>query len=182
MRNLKDLNDDVLLLRYRKSGDSACISQLYTRYSHLVLGVCLKYLGNREDAEDVTIEVFTGALEKWKTDEINSVPAWLHVVARNKCFNVLERQKRFLDILREKQSELHEPVDEQAQTSEEWLCYLRTALSELPEMQRFCIESFYFRQMSYKHISEAASLTFDEVRSHVQNGRRRLRQLMKKTA
>ncbi len=182
MHELNELIDDVLLVRYRSTGDVACVAELYTRYSHLVLGMCLKYLGSREDAEDITLEVFEVAIGKWKSEEVKNVPAWLHVVARNKCLNVLERQKRFSKFVQEKKSECPESIDESDISVEEWIHFLHTAVEELPEKQRYCLESFYFNQMSYKQIALASSLTFDEVRSHVQNGRRRLRQLMNKTA
>ena len=56
-------NDKYLLERIAK-GDPAGISDLYDRYKTLVFSVAYNVLGNMEDAEEVTIDVFSKVWEK----------------------------------------------------------------------------------------------------------------------
>ena len=50
--------DSEILLLYKKSGDLSLIGKLFTRYTSLVYGVCLKYLKDRELAKDAVMQVF----------------------------------------------------------------------------------------------------------------------------
>jgi len=56
--SLASLSDNQVVDHYRTTGDNACIGELYRRYAHLVLGVCIKYTGNREEARDIAMGVF----------------------------------------------------------------------------------------------------------------------------
>ena len=52
------MNDQQLLLSYRHDGNSRWVGELFERYKHLLFGVCLKYLKNREEAKDALMGVF----------------------------------------------------------------------------------------------------------------------------
>jgi hypothetical protein len=49
--------DEELLKRFRGDGDIEILGQLYERYMHLVYGVCLKYLEDREAAKDEVMNI-----------------------------------------------------------------------------------------------------------------------------
>ena len=46
-KNIQSLTDNELIAKYKKTGDGSLVGELYKRYSHLVYGVCLKYLKNK---------------------------------------------------------------------------------------------------------------------------------------
>ena len=50
--------DEELLKRFRENGDIEILGQLYERYMHLVYGVCLKYLEDRDTAKDEVMNIF----------------------------------------------------------------------------------------------------------------------------
>jgi len=52
---------------------------------------------------------------------------------------------------------------------------LETAISQLNEAQRRCIELFYLEERSYREVAEATGFSMNEVKSHLQNGRRNLK-------
>ncbi len=54
----KDDSDESFLKQYRLSGNLEVLGNLYSRYMHLVYGVCLKYLKNRDDAKDAVMQIF----------------------------------------------------------------------------------------------------------------------------
>jgi len=57
-RRINTGSDEELLARYREEGDIGMLGQLYERYMHLVFGVCLKYLEEREWAKDEVMNIF----------------------------------------------------------------------------------------------------------------------------
>jgi len=48
----KSLSDIELLVKHKNSDDNIFIGELFERYTHLVFGVCMKYLRNEEDSKD----------------------------------------------------------------------------------------------------------------------------------
>lgn len=55
---------------------------------------------------------------------------------------------------------------------------IEEALSQLDERQSACIRLFFFEQKSYKDISDITGFDVSEVKSYLQNGKRRLRGLL----
>ena len=64
--------------------------------------------------------------------------------------------------------------------SESRLALLEEAVSALNEEQKICIELFYLKKQSYQDVAEIAGFTVNEVKSHIQNGKRNLKLYMMK--
>ena len=62
-KKIQSLTDNEIISKYKKSGDNSLVGELYKRYSHLVYGVCLKYLKNEEESKDAVLEIFENLLE-----------------------------------------------------------------------------------------------------------------------
>ena len=81
----KNLTDEELVHRYRNSHETTYIGELYQRYTHLVFGVCMKYLHNDAEAEDATMQIFEKLIQDLKKHHITSFKPWLHMVVKNHC-------------------------------------------------------------------------------------------------
>lgn len=176
------LADHELILKYRRESDPEVISELFTRYTHLVFGVCLKYLDDKDDAKDAVMEIFEGLMEDIPAYEILNFKSWLHSVTRNHCLMKLRKNKfthlepeeitkKSDEIFMESPGDLHQDIDLEEYTLRE----LETALGFLKEPQRVCIELVYLKEKSYVEVSEMTGYSMNEVKSHVQNGKRNLR-------
>lgn len=183
--DIKQLDDQEVLKRFRSNGDMRCIEEIYKRYSHLIFGVCLKYLRSRENAKDATLAVFEKLIVELKRHEITSLPFWLHTVTKNHCLRVLKLEQR-IDT-----TELTPQREGKAMNEDEWqeqqdlemeLTALESALQHLSGGQGICIRLFYLEQRSYQEISESTGFSLNEVKSHIQNGKRNLRLMLKRTA
>src|SRR5579871_3069027 len=86
-------SDSELILLYKETGDLAVIGQLYTRYTSLVYGVCLKYLKDRDDAKDASMQVFEKLIQLLKGHEVENFKSWLYVTARNHCLMCIRSKK-----------------------------------------------------------------------------------------
>ena len=53
-RKFANLSDNELIERFRYSHDNQYVGELYGRYAHLVLGLCIKYYKDVEIAKDAT--------------------------------------------------------------------------------------------------------------------------------
>jgi RNA polymerase sigma factor (sigma-70 family) len=84
-----NLNDEELLARYRQGRDNQWLGLLLQRYTMLLLGVALKYLKDRENAEDAVQQIFLKALTQLPQGEILNFKGWLYVLMRNHCLQLL---------------------------------------------------------------------------------------------
>lgn len=122
--------------------DDAALAELYQRHVHTLLSFIRRYVGTREDAEDVLLEVFLAAMERNALMGLGEGEqlAWLRRVAHNKCVDMYRRSVRrpaipldnALDVLYEPEEQTPEQV---ALRSEEY-ALLRDYLLHLPAQQQ----------------------------------------------
>ena len=68
------------------------------------------------------------------------------------------------------------------ESPEEQLKALHHCLEKLPEEQRTSITRFFLEEMSYADIVEQTGFTLNNVKSYIQNGKRNLKNCIKKQA
>ena len=174
------LSDTDIINRYKKPGDAEVLAPLFDRYIHLVFGVCLKYLNNKEEAKDAAMEIMESLMDKLLQHEIRNFPSWLHSVSRNYCLMRIRNRKEnlFIEIDKRKSEQmpvesdedLHQKIEEEAQLSE-----IGEAIVSLNHEQKQCIQLFYFEKRSYDEIADETGYSLNKVKSHIQNGKRNLR-------
>lgn len=177
-KRTSSLSDLELLEAYRKNQDKALIGELYNRYAHLVYGLCLNYLQDREQSRDAVLNLFEKLLITLKDNKPDNFSNWLCFVARNHCISELRKQqvKRNRDeIYAADIHALTAQEEEDPQSREERLLRLENAIKTLGEDQRRCIELFYFGDKSYREIAVITGFSEKEVKSHLQNGKRNLK-------
>ena len=86
------------LVRGLRAGRRDAFERLYGEYHAPIYNLCARVLGDREEAKDVTQEVFIKAFDQLPQADAESfgLRAWLYRVATNACFNHL-RSRRKLD-------------------------------------------------------------------------------------
>ena len=172
-KTYQSLSDAELVKMYKDKSSSAIIGELYTRYGHLVMGTSMKYLKNKANAEDLTMQVFEQLPKKISSHNIQRFKSWLYMVTKNECLMLL-RKKRHLttEIMKELESsnELHLKEEKEVQ-----LNLLEQAITKLKDEQRHCIELFYLEQKSYQEIVFELKMDLKKVKSAIQNGKRNLK-------
>lgn len=169
-------SDLELLEAYIKKDDKEAVTILYDRYIHLVYGVSLKYLKDREKAEDATMALFEKLLIQLKQQSITSFRSWLYATAKNHCLMIL-RGKTFHKteienvLFMESAEELH-PLDRDLEGIYE---ILEKCIKELKQQQRSCIELFYYKKNNYEEIVALTGYELKKVKSYLQNGKRNLK-------
>lgn len=174
--------DIELITSYRKSGDNAFVGELYKRYSHLIFGVCLKYLKDEDDSKDAVMQIFEKLLEDLKKYQIENFKSWLHTTARNHCLMKLrsaqsvflksEELKKDYQVVMESDIDVHHDNEN---AKEFYLNHLGNAVQQLNDEQRICIEMFYLNGKCYQEVSETTGYSMNQVKSFIQNGKRNLK-------
>jgi RNA polymerase sigma-70 factor (ECF subfamily) len=159
------------------------LGALFTRYAHLALGVSLRYLRNREDAEDAVMEVYERLAVALVEHEVANYRSWLHSVVANHCRMILRRRKAAPAAV-ELSEELVEatlasaPGPHEGEDAESQMQALLAALDRLNEGQKRCLELFYLEGHSYAEVARRSGYSLNEVKSHIQNGKRNLKTLL----
>jgi RNA polymerase sigma factor (sigma-70 family) len=79
---------------------TADVTQLYARYRDFVVRICLRYVQNPHEAEDLTQEIFLKAGAAWQAFGQQCQPStWLYRIAVNRCLDHLRSKKRRRDQL-----------------------------------------------------------------------------------
>ena len=89
---------DPELVRGLRAGRRDAFERLYGEYQAPIYNLCARVLGDREEAKDVTQEVFIKAFDRLPATAAGSfgLRPWLYRVATNACFNRL-RSRRNMD-------------------------------------------------------------------------------------
>lgn len=171
---------NALLVQQYRQNDESAFAKLVGRHHSLVFHVCLKILGHRQDAEDVTQETFSRVaryLHRW--DSRRPLEPWLVAIAGNRCRTFLA-SKRVHQTL----SAAIEPIcnEVRAQCDADSLREeLSLALSQVPACQRRAFELFHEQTLSYAEIAERLNCPVGTVKTWVHRARTKLiEQLLKR--
>jgi len=123
---------DLELVRGLHARDPKALARVYGDFNAAVYNLCARILGDREEAMDVTQDVFLKAFSKppAATEDVR-LRAWLFRVATNACFNLVRARRQSEPLVEEALSATGDPYD-QARTA----ALIETSLSGLNERYR----------------------------------------------
>lgn len=143
----------------------------------MLLGVCMKYLKNEEDAKDCVQQVFLKVISELPKYKVEYFKSWIYMIAKNHCLMKLRGEKNYTLEISENLLQTEEVLEEKKNhlEKEQLLVTLEEALTELNEEQRICVQLFYLEKKSYTEIADITGYTMLQVKSHLQNGKRKLK-------
>lgn len=172
-------SDNELIKLYAETGDNQFVGLLYERYGHLVLGLCIKYLKNRDEASDAVIQIFTNLIKDLKKYTITYFKSWLYTYSKNFCLMELRKRQSTLKRELEWKENTHLIMDfsdpAHLQEKEKQIILMEEAIDLLNPEQKTCIDLFYLKNKSYNEICELTGYTSNDVKSFIQNGKRNLK-------
>ncbi len=153
---MTDQNDSDLVRRF-KAGEEKAFNQLVLRYQKKIYDLIYRMTRNRDDAADLSLEVFVRAYKSLKGfEERSSFYVWLAKIAVNLSLNFLKRERfrSFLSIfdLVETKTTSSSPT-ENMERSELKLAIDR-AIRSLPPRQRTAFILKFYQDMSHQEIAE----------------------------
>ena len=182
------LTGEAKLVERCLSGDDAAWETIVSSYARRIYNLGYRYTSRREEAEDLTQEIFIRVYQNLKSyrPEAGSLQNWVFKVARNLIIDHYRQSRRFrqtggseeLETLELAEEKLPNP--QRAVERSEATRFLRDGLASLsPELK----EAVILRDlegMAYQEIAELLSIPEGTVKSRINRGRIELARLLGK--
>jgi RNA polymerase sigma-70 factor (ECF subfamily) len=171
---------DAELVAACLSGQTAAFDVIVERHRRNVYHVCYRFVGNHEDASDLSQDVFLRAfraLHNFKGQ--SSVGTWLYRIAVNVCLNRVS-----VKVLATEPIDVRQHVDTRSETAtdrllrEERAARVRAAIAKLPDKQRTSLILRMYHEMSHQEIAETLGSTVGAVKANVFHGLQNLKKLL----
>lgn len=172
--NTKDLIDKS------KSGDRKAQQLLYKRLNAPMMGICLRYMKSKEDAEDVLLEGFFKVfknLKKFTYENENAFFGWTKRIMVNEALMKLRKNKE-IQILA-----INEDLDNEVDVSP--LCNLQAAdllkmIRSIPVGYRTVFNLYEVEGYSHQEISEQLGISAGTSKSQLFKAKKLLREMLDK--
>jgi RNA polymerase sigma-70 factor (ECF subfamily) len=176
-------SDQELLEHFYHDHNNEWLGILLQRYTLLLLGVCMKYLKNEDEAKDSVQQIFLKAITELRKYKVEFFKSWIYMVAKNHCLMKLrDRQGKISVELNDRLAVTpEEETDRLTLTQDDrTIDLMQEALKELSPEQQQCVTLFYLQKKSYHEISNETGFNMLQVKSYIQNGKRNLRLMIEK--
>lgn len=182
-KTLVSESDWVALVQSIAAGDQLALHALYERAHRLVYTLIVRITGNRETAEELTLDVF---YDVWRRasgyDAANgTVLGWIMNQARSRAIDRLrfDRRKKRVDPQAREPLEATEAADSQdllafKQQSEA----LRCALAVLTPDERQAIETAFFSELTHAEVAARLKQPLGTIKTRIRSGLHKLRQAL----
>jgi len=175
--------DWTALVQSMAAGDQRALHALYTQTHRLVFTLIVRITGNRETAEELTLDVFHDVWRRASTYDPagGSVVGWIMNQARCRAIDRMRfdhRRKRVLDhagtpATAEAANGPHEAYEVGEQGDR-----LRHALQVLTPVERQAIETAFFSELTYAEVAQKLNQPLGTVKTRIRSGLAKLRQAL----
>jgi RNA polymerase sigma factor, sigma-70 family len=164
--------NELQLIDGCRKGDRVAQKELYDRYARKMMGVCYRYVNDKETAADLLqdgfVNVFT-AINSYSGE--GSFEGWIRRIIVNKALEYLRKS----DVLRES-TELDNFTESASSSENSALADIAAAdlmkiIQELPTVFRTVFNLFAIEGYSHKEIAEMLKITESTSRSHLTRAR-----------
>lgn len=189
LTDVKQIVDDYQLVEAFREGDEQAFEELVRRYQRQVANIIYLTLGNRDEVEDLSQEVFIRvykSLTKFERDA--SLYSWIYRIAVNLCIDEIRRKKikRTLSLEFFSEGKLEEEKKNKSQTSaadgvlaKEKRQVILDALQKLSPVHRTVIVLREYEDLTYEQIAKTLHISTQAVKSRIFRAREELRELLK---
>lgn len=180
---------DSILIDELKEGDETAFKKLVDAYQHKVFNVCISFVRNTGDAEDISQEVFIEiyrSIKKFRGE--SGLNTWIYRIAVNKSLGFLRRKKAgkrfafFTSLFSSEGRAVIEPVDFNhpgaALEDKEKAEVLFRSIDQLSENQRVAFVLYHMEELSYQEIAGTMKLSVAAVESLLFRARKNLRKIL----
>lgn len=183
--------DDGALMREVAARDADALAVLYDRHAPRVLGLCMRVLRDRAEAEEVLEDVFW---ELWQRAERYDAErgdplSYLLVLTRSRALDRLRAVRRRAGVVHlvDRADAPEPPAAENAASPQRALLRaeqserIGSALGELPPKQRRAIELSFFAGLSHSDIAHELGEPLGTVKTRIRQGLLSLRAHLRRT-
>ena len=169
---MTDLRDIIIGCQ---KGKRSFQDKLYTRYSSMLFGVCLRYTNTREEAEDVMQEGFVKIYSHIKTYSMEgSFEAWMRRIMINTAITGYRKNKKHMyqqDIDEPVYQEYYKTPDDTAEFNKE---ELMGAIDKLPPGYKIVFNMYVIEGYKHKEIAEELGININTSKSQLSRAKQHL--------
>jgi RNA polymerase sigma-70 factor (ECF subfamily) len=171
-----DIQSDRILIDKILEGDQLAFKELVEKYQTMVINTCIGFLHDKQDAEDISQEVFIevfASLRKFRQEA--KLSTWMYRIAVNKSLNFLRSKKRrqwiqnLEDVLGMNRQDQKQPIEMRNPAidfeRQEEAILLHNAINSLSENQRIAFTLNKYEDLPYSEISEIMRVSLSSVES-----------------
>ncbi|NLL66228.1 MAG: sigma-70 family RNA polymerase sigma factor [Clostridiaceae bacterium] len=175
--------EDIVQIRKCLSGQKDAFEYLVTKYKNLVYSIALNSLINKNEAADVTQEVFLKAwanLSRYNPEF--SFKTWIARITVNHCINLNQKSKRITTWDDEEMEKIVADSEspEEATLDGERRKDIIDAINSLPEKYRIVIQLYHQQSLSYEEICNITSNPMSIVKNRIYRARKMLAEKLSK--
>lgn len=171
----------VNLIKVAREGDLYAFEQIMRLYERRIFGYVMRHVNNREDAEDITQEVFIKLFKKFDSyNEEQVFTTWLFTIATNTIYDFLRRRRGKQDLLIVDDPELPlETADKtDAYKAVEAFVDVEQALSKIKTTYRTVLLLFYQDELTCEEIAGVLKIPVGTVKTHLSRARKSLKEVL----
>ncbi|MCK4825183.1 sigma-70 family RNA polymerase sigma factor [bacterium] len=166
---------------------NSTFKNLLEKHNNRVFSYAYYILRNREDAEDITQDVFIRLWQNWDRIDHNKVVAWMVKVVHNRCMDLYRQKKASINQHRKASGvELQSiPSENSVENNPEYNLeftesqkLILSALDTLSPRTREMLLMHYYQGLKYKTISEIMNTKISTIKVAVHRGKRLLRKAL----
>ena len=165
------------LIEQCKKGKQQAQEELYDRFSAAMLATCMRYTGNRAEAEDLLqegfIKVFKNIYE-FKARNEGSLATWIKRIMINTSINFLREKKRFSFIENIESYSNYDKTDsffEEFEVVTPGSDELMKMIDELPDGYRIVFNLYVLENYGHKEIAQTIGITEGTSKSQLAKAR-----------
>ncbi|PWD98664.1 RNA polymerase sigma-70 factor [Marinilabilia rubra] len=151
---------DKEIIRLIARGDEQVFEQLFRLWYARLTMFGYKFLGDRQEAENIVQMVFIKFWEKRKELKINSLKGYLMAAVRNGCINELKRGHHHLSV--EDQFNIAVSTEED-DFDEELMKKVNEAINEMPPQRQRIFKMGRFDGLKYREIASRLGISHKTV-------------------
>lgn len=176
---------DAVLVSQAVSGDTFAFEELVRRYRNDVFGLAFHFVRNREEAWDISQEVFIKAhrgMKRFRGDA--SFKTWLMRITANQCKDSLKRRRLetvpFNDALEAPEAPVGDLGPDRSYEAHELGVAIESAIASLPAKHRTAFVLREFEGMSYEEMARVMQCSLGTVMSRLHHARKKLQSKLQK--
>ena len=178
----REVEDRDLIAKARR-GDVEAYNLLVSRWEKRVFNYLLRLVSNREDALDVSQDVFLKAYQNLpKLDDPDRFSGWLFRIAHNEAFSLLRRRRPETDLGGEPGGPLGPPETGGRLFPMELSLAVQSALQRLSEEQREAVLLKVYQGFKFEEMARILECPVSTVKSRLYTGLEVLKTILAPTA
>lgn len=178
MANTPDISH---VIKVAREGDLLAFEQIMRLYERRVFGYVMRHVNNREDAEDITQEVFIKLYKKFGSyDPKQTFTTWLFTIATNTIYDFLRHRRGKQDLLT-----VDDPVQpfETADARDPYIAVAAAvdvgqALEKIKTVYRTVLLLYYRDELTCEEIAAALKIPVGTVKTHLSRARKSLKEVL----